>query len=742
LLLLSFLPITAAAEEQAKRDPWLWPFASTSIWNTPIGDGARLVPADLQARGGTAIDVEILLRVAADAPQRPLFAPKSWETRSGGTTHLPAVRINDQDTVPDARKYWTPNFCAALLMPDGRTVRHLGPLCRPEAGGPVFAYHFGESDLHGDGILGSHGATRMSALGGSIRLGELTGDAPIRHAIKACVYAKPYCYFGDDRKGFRWPASAADGYASSKTYTGRNKAVVMGSLLTLPADVQLDRLKTPVARKLAAAIRDYGCYIVDDAAHDVFYFCAERGVEEEVTGRFGQAFSEWADFRADLHLLLPQMMVVDNNAPDNIGGGGKPRAPLAPPLAQATTLPAPKNQPAAPAPELAQLQVKNPAMTDGKEKPDHWSSEWVGRGKVRVYRDLKTFHSAPAALAIEATDGPAQAQVSQMFDVRGGQRIRVSGWVRADGGGQAMLAVQSFTEDWKAIDLKVVGNAITGLDWQKAGGEVALPANARRVGIALLLQGPGVAWLDDVSADDSDPGKDARPQAVARPKPQGPPKPKHACDPAEGFYPDYPNAWRQIVDGQLARAKKGHAPIVFIGDSLTLGLGDQPRWKEHYAKIGAVNFGVGGDGTAQVLWRLEKGILDGMNPDVIVLCIGVNNVWPGFDAADTVKGIELVLTRLRDKAPQAKVLLLGNTHFFENREGKERERVRTINAALARLADGQRVRFLDFSGSLLKPDNALNADLYDKDKLHLSAKGYEAWFAAMDPVLAEMLPRR
>ena len=191
IIILLLATVTLHAE--SPRDPWLRPFASTSIWNMPIGSEARYVPAGLTPPPGFSVDEVILLRVAPDAPERQLFAPASWERRVGGTMHLPSVRINDQDTVPDARQYWTPNYCSALLMPDNRTVRHLGPLCRPEPGGPVFAFTFGESDLHGDGILGSHGGSQMSALGGSVRLGELSGDEPVRHALKMIINCAKFC---------------------------------------------------------------------------------------------------------------------------------------------------------------------------------------------------------------------------------------------------------------------------------------------------------------------------------------------------------------------------------------------------------------------------------------------------------------------------------------------------------------------------------------------------------------------
>jgi lysophospholipase L1-like esterase len=378
-------------------------------------------------------------------------------------------------------------------------------------------------------------------------------------------------------------------------------------------------------------------------------------------------------------------------------------------------------------------------MTDGTNQSAHWTQTWVGQGKIKTYRDTNTYHSAPAALALEAVDGAAQAQVSQSFEVKGGESVKLSGWVRADGGANAMLALQSFTADWKGIDFKVVGNAITGLDWRKAEGEVTVPTNAARAAVVLMLQGPGVAWLDDVSLDGTDPGAGAQPKSVARPKPQGPPKAKHSCDPAEGFYPDYPQAWRQVLEGQVKRAKESNAAIVFLGDSLVQGWSEQPRWKERYAKLGAVNFGVGGDGTPQLLYRIDKGILDGLNPKVVMLSVGVNNVWPGFGAEDTVKGIKAVVAAIQAKVPNVKVLLVSNWQFFDKGDGGSRKRVDTINAALKEFADSKQVRLLEISERLLKPDRELDLKFYAGDKLHLSAEGYRVWAEAMDPVLEELM---
>lgn len=732
-LLFLFL---AAVQAETLRDPWLRPFDSRSIWNMPIGSGAEYVPAGLTPAAGISIDEEILLRVAPDAPERPTFAPASWEKRAGGTTHLPSVRINDQYTVPDARQYWTPNFCAALLMPDNRTLRHLGPLCRPEPGGPVFAYTFGESDLHGDGILGSHGGSRLSALGGSVRLGELTGDESIRHALKVVIDCGKYCHFDETNKGHRWPAATADGYAAER-YQGTNKAMLMGSLLALRPELNAEKLalKTPVGRKLFQAFQDYGAYIVDDSAHDYFYLAAERGVQEEMESKLGHKFdASWSDLDSDIQKLLPLLHVVANNAPDRIGGGGTPRQPLAPPLADRPTGDAPPNIPATP---VLKIALSNPQMTDGETRPAAWTSDWGIEGKATVTRDTQTYHSAPASLCIASLGENVQGQVAQTFDATAGQRLRVSGWVRADGGGNALFAVQSYTADWQGISLQILGNSITGMDWREVSGEITLPPNTAHAAVQLMLNGPGKAWLDDVSADGSAPGNSAEPRSEAMTPPPAPAKAMNSSDPAEGFWPDYPNAWRQRAQEQIQRSQQGNVPLVFLGDSLTEGWGRQARWADRYQKLGAVNYGIGGDGTSQVLWRIREGILDGIQPEVIVLCIGVNNIWPGFDAADTLKGIESIVAMIRVKCPQTRILLIGNTHLYD--DPHFRERVRSINAGQAKLADGKHIRFVDFSGKLLKEDGNLIAELYEGDKLHLTPAGYEVWSREMDVVLAEML---
>lgn len=715
------------------RDPWLWPFASDSMWNTPIGSGAVYVPAGIGAAQSVGFDDELLLRVSTNAPKQKLFAPKSWTARTGGTQQVGELRIDDGIVVPDARKGHTPNNCAALLLPDGKTVKHIGVLCRPEPAGPVYGYPFNpDSDLFGDGIHGSHGGSGLSALGGSIRKGELTGDAPIRHALKVDIFCAKYAFYGEDRKGFRWPAAKTDGYAKDR-YKGTNRAVVMGSLLALPPVVTEAELalKTPIGKKLFRALQDYGAYVVDDAAWDCHYLCAEQGVAEEVEKKLGLDFNS-KDVLADVNALFTRLAVVDNNAPGRIGGGGTPRAPLAP--APGPVPVAPATGPT-PAPKPIAVAIRNGAMSDGEKQPAHWTQQYVTSGKIAVVRDTETFKSAPASLAIESVGGAARGQTAQIIEAAPGTRVALSGFIKAAGSAKALVGVQSYTADWKGVQFTALGNAAPGADWQRFSGKVTLPANTARFGIVLMIDGDGKVWLDDVT---SAAASTASAETPRKPAAEPPPKAANAWSPAEGFYPAYPQAWRGLHQNNLDRAKNGGINVLFIGDSLTQSW-DKDLWKERYEPLGAANFGIGGDGTPQVLWRIEHGELDGISPKVVVLMIGINNTWPNYSADDTIKGIETIVGAIRAKLPRTKILLHGVLPIWDKAHGI-RAKIKAINAGIARLDDGGKtVRFLDFGDKLLAPGGSLGEGLFQKDNLHLTPKAYRIYADALDPLLREML---
>jgi len=196
--------------------------------------------------------------------------------------------------------------------------------------------------------------------------------------------------------------------------------------------------------------------------------------------------------------------------------------------------------------------------------------------------------------------------------------------------------------------------------------------------------------------------------------------------------------WKDRHAGHVKRAKDGGCDLLFVGDSITEGWGNTAAWKKHFAPRKAVNIGIGGDTTQNVLWRLANGAVDGLSPKAVVLLIGTNNFGLHGDAPDDVaKGVAAVVASLRERLPSARILLLAVFPRDEKPGTGMRKKIEALNAQLARL-EGPSVRFLDLGAKFLAPDGTLPKDVMP-DFLHLSEKGYQIWADAIEPVLSEWL---
>ncbi|WP_289500767.1 hypothetical protein [Gloeocapsopsis sp. IPPAS B-1203] len=327
--------ILATNKLRPTRNKWLWPFASTSPWNMPIGSNARYVPANIQKAEWVSADVEYLYKLKADNPVRSVYIPGAWGPgRCTGTSPQGTLQLPDDLIVPDATRYSTPNNAAAFLLPDGKTLVQLNPLTRCTAGGNVYGWRTEDVSIYGDGLRGGRGGSGLSSIGGSIRLGELTGTKPIRHALKINLWANKYLHYSSSNPGYRWPADRADSYAAQH-YKGTNPKLVMGTLLAIPPNVTRASLglQTPAGRKLFHALQNYGGYVVDDSAGDAHYLSMEKGVLEEFRATFGYEFyGTSGTFYNDLTKLFKALYIIDNNGPNSVGGGGTPRVSMAPPI--------------------------------------------------------------------------------------------------------------------------------------------------------------------------------------------------------------------------------------------------------------------------------------------------------------------------------------------------------------------------------------------------------------------------
>lgn len=203
---------------------------------------------------------------------------------------------------------------------------------------------------------------------------------------------------------------------------------------------------------------------------------------------------------------------------------------------------------------------------------------------------------------------------------------------------------------------------------------------------------------------------------------------------------------RQKLDEVKRMVAEGKSPqLVFIGDSITQGWEKEGAqvWQQYYARHDALALGFGGDRTENVLWRLQHGEVDGIDPKVAVLMIGTNNTGHRRDfPAITAAGIARNIEELKQRLPRTRILLLAIFPRDAASDGPLRGLNEQVNARLPQLADGRQVFYLDVNQAFLQPDGTLPAGIMP-DWLHPNEAGYAIWARAMQPELERLmaLPR-
>jgi hypothetical protein len=313
-----------------------------------VGGAARLIPAGIApARIHSFHLHDVILVMEPEAPEIDVFQNDSgWVSGADHCTIdgdlLFRVPVPD-DFVVGNQGSGTPNHYASFLLPDGVTLRETEPFYRCSPGGHgTAATPPRESDIRGDGLTGGTGASGVSALGGTLRLGELRpGGAPPRHALRLHLDAAENVAACDaPTECHRWPATTANSYGPS-TYGGAVPALRLGALLVLHRDQDIAALglESEPGRQIAWTLRHFGAYVVNDAARSVYSFAGELSPRGSFEEQLRQDWSldtfplpEDTPLARDMQRIFAALFVVDDNGPESIGGAGEPLTQTAPPL--------------------------------------------------------------------------------------------------------------------------------------------------------------------------------------------------------------------------------------------------------------------------------------------------------------------------------------------------------------------------------------------------------------------------
>ena len=206
--------------------------------------------------------------------------------------------------------------------------------------------------------------------------------------------------------------------------------------------------------------------------------------------------------------------------------------------------------------------------------------------------------------------------------------------------------------------------------------------------------------------------------------------------PTAGFFGG--DSWLKIHEGlvKTVQANQGPVDVLLVGDSITIQWG--ASWAKQFPDRKAANIGIGGDKTQNVLWRLDHGGVDGLQPKTIVLMIGNNNMFftPETGVAAAAKGVEACARNLREKFPDADLIVAKilpchapKSRFYED--------ILLTNAEIDKLNLGAdpKIRVLDLTADFLNPDGTIKKALYTPDNIHLSPEGYAAYATRLKPLL-------
>ncbi len=235
-------------------------------------------------------------------------------------------------------------------------------------------------------------------------------------------------------------------------------------------------------------------------------------------------------------------------------------------------------------------------------------------------------------------------------------------------------------------------------------------------------------------------------QAVAATNalPSPPPRANTAIIPslAQGFQKHHTNNVEIVA--------KGDVDILFMGDSITdwwqnpgrgqpidgaIPYGGKAVYEKYFGPMKVANFGIAGDTTQGVLWRLQNGEGQGIKPKAVMLMIGTNNTGRNTPP-EIAMGIADVVFELRKDFPDAKILLLA-VFPRSGAQSKVRGQIAEINQMISTLNDNQHVFYMDIGDKFLAPDGSIPHDIMS-DGLHPTSKGYEIWAEAVHNTLVSL----
>jgi len=186
--------------------------------------------------------------------------------------------------------------------------------------------------------------------------------------------------------------------------------------------------------------------------------------------------------------------------------------------------------------------------------------------------------------------------------------------------------------------------------------------------------------------------------------------------------------------------------LILVGDSILHSLDDPSRqqvWEEYLDQYSALNLGFSGDRTENVIWRLQNGEIEGINPKVALLLIGTNNTDGNHFLSITppealAEGIWEICSVLRNKLPDTRILLLGILPYGYTPNFRDVINKETNQIISGFPAKDSYIHYRDIGPVFLDSESRVDKALMP-DFLHPNTEGHLKMFEALEKDIADLM---
>ncbi|CAM4108607.1 GDSL-type esterase/lipase family protein [Zobellia nedashkovskayae] len=191
---------------------------------------------------------------------------------------------------------------------------------------------------------------------------------------------------------------------------------------------------------------------------------------------------------------------------------------------------------------------------------------------------------------------------------------------------------------------------------------------------------------------------------------------------------------------------KSNPDVILVGNSIFHTLEEEDRkevWTKYLDKYRTVDMGISGDRTENVIWRIENGTLEGINPKVAIVLIGTNNTDGNHylnisTPEELAAGIFKICSLLTKKLPNIEILLMGILPYGYKPNHRDNLNKATNELISSFPEKNSKIHYIDISSEYLDENGKVNKELMS-DYLHPNAEGHLLMFKALDTDIQKLM---